>query len=276
MKVQLLYRGAMLDKEEKAAIKQIWHDYAIGLRTEVKKEHIVIGRMSVLPYYSEVYHDIQNMGGMLINDHWGHEYIASMAWYHDFEEFTFPTWFDIRDIPSAIKSSESFVVKGKTNSKKQEWSSKMFAKTGADLSKIIIELNNDSFIGPQGLVFRQFVPLETFDVDFNGMPIVNEWRVFCMQDQILCSQYYWEHKLDDDSAIARAKESFDSEGTPFVKKLIKQYMAVNATAPFYVLDIAKGIDGKWYLVEINDGQMSGLNGLDPVVFYAELGKIFKL
>jgi hypothetical protein len=46
--------------------------------------------------------------------------------------------------------------------------------------------------------------------------------------------------------------------------------AVGDFATFYVADVAQDQNGKWWLVEINDGQMSGLSGNDPYVLYSRL------
>jgi glutathione synthase/RimK-type ligase-like ATP-grasp enzyme len=43
---------------------------------------------------------------------------------------------------------------------------------------------------------------------------------------------------------------------------------------FYTLDIAKMGD-KWRVVEINDGQMSGLSCIDSESFYSKLSSLVK-
>jgi hypothetical protein len=39
---------------------------------------------------------------------------------------------------------------------------------------------------------------------------------------------------------------------------------------FFVIDMAETQSGDWILIEANDGQMSGLNGIDPDVLYSKL------
>ena len=39
---------------------------------------------------------------------------------------------------------------------------------------------------------------------------------------------------------------------------------------FWVRDIAKHQDGRWRLVELNDGNMSGLSCIGPTLFYSNL------
>jgi hypothetical protein len=40
--------------------------------------------------------------------------------------------------------------------------------------------------------------------------------------------------------------------------------------PFFVVDVAETEAGPWRVVEVNDGQMSGLSTIDPDRFYAAL------
>jgi hypothetical protein len=44
---------------------------------------------------------------------------------------------------------------------------------------------------------------------------------------------------------------------------------------YYVIDVAKTAAGKWILIELNDGQMSGLSDNDPDVLYSNLKKSLK-
>lgn len=42
---------------------------------------------------------------------------------------------------------------------------------------------------------------------------------------------------------------------------------------FFVMDVARTEDGKWLLIELNDGQMSGLSENNPEVLYSKLSRI---
>ena len=45
---------------------------------------------------------------------------------------------------------------------------------------------------------------------------------------------------------------------------------VGDRASFYVVDIAKTQSGEWIVIELNDGQMSGLSCNDPKLLYSRL------
>lgn len=47
-------------------------------------------------------------------------------------------------------------------------------------------------------------------------------------------------------------------------------------ATFFVLDVAETATGDWIVIEINDGQMSGLSLCDPHELYSNLAKQVQL
>ena len=49
---------------------------------------------------------------------------------------------------------------------------------------------------------------------------------------------------------------------------------ISKEVKFYVVDFAKTADGKWIVVELNDGQMSGLSMIPPNRFYCNLAKVY--
>ena len=49
-----------------------------------------------------------------------------------------------------------YILKGKTNSRKKLWKTHMFAETKDEMIKVLGNLMDDTFIGDQGVVFRQY------------------------------------------------------------------------------------------------------------------------
>jgi len=43
---------------------------------------------------------------------------------------------------------------------------------------------------------------------------------------------------------------------------------------FYVIDVAKTQSGEWIVIELNDGQFSGLSAIDPNDLYMNLKTVF--
>lgn len=268
MKPVLLFRKDFnFDNEMEIAAK--YFDVYTS-RTAIPKNSTVIGRYSCLPYYHELVNDLQYLDSQLINGLYEHQYIANFDYYYDVAKFTFPTWFQLSDIPFS-KRDKPLVLKGKTNSKKFQWKTHMFAENFQKAVIMSAELLNDAFIGPQGLIFRQYIPLETLEVGINDIPMTNEWRLFFYKNQLISYAYYWGI-LEDLSLIEKIKPDFLENGIDFAYNVAKE---VAEFTNFFVLDIAKTEDGKWILVEVNDGQQSGLNGMiDPEELYSNLSKCF--
>lgn len=256
----ILFRHCRDTLEEFEVAKTCFN--TVDLRSRVPVMSTVIGRYSCLPYYLELERDLATHQSRLINSAVQHFYIANMDWIDDAAEFTFRTWNKLIEVPENIP----LVVKGRTNSRKFEWDSKMMAPSKMMAAKISSDLMNDPLIGQQGLVYREYVPLETFEIGLNGMPMTNEWRCFFLGDKLVDYGYYWT-SLDDLSKAEQAKPDFEEFGLPFAKK-VAHFIAENTN--FFVLDIAKTASGKWILVEVNDGQMSGLSDIPAERFYLNL------
>jgi len=224
-------------------------------------DKLVIGRYSVLPYYKELEKDLALQGSRLVNTFREHNYIADFHWYEDVKKFTPETWFRLQDAP---KDQLPFVLKGRTNSRKFEWDTHMLAKTWADVYRIERDLMQDGLIGDQDIVIRKYEPLKTLEVGLNGLPFANEWRFFFYKCHELSHGFYWS------SSEARGK--IDEKGVTLaldVAHIIEEH------ATFFVLDIAQKENGEWILIEVNDGQMSGLSENDPDTFYSNLANVLK-
>jgi hypothetical protein len=255
--VILFRRGIEADGEFEIAKKYF---KTTGQRTECC-DNLVIPRYSALPYYRELEHDLKNLGCTLINSYEQHRWVADFDYYEDLKEFTPESW-DEHDFPYTNYAGP-FVVKGRTNSRKFEWNKLMFAPTKRDASHIAAELNLDGLIAPQGVIYRKYVPLRTFEIGINGLPFTNEWRFFMLGQRILSYGYYWS--TADDVSLGK----LDTNALALVRKVAE---IASQNINFYVLDIAQTEEGNWILIEVNDGSMSGLSENDPDILYFELRK----
>ena len=221
-------------------------------------ERLVIGRYSVLPYYKELEFDLKEQCSRLINNLQEHRYIASFEYYEDVKEFTPETWFRLQDVPD---DSGPYVLKGLTNSRKFRWNTHMYAADWTDAGKIHSELMQDPLIGEQGVLIRKFEKLKILEVGINGMPMANEWRFFFYRDQLLTNGFYW--------TISEKQGEMNNAGMEFAYRMAD---ILKERTNFFVIDIAEKESGEWILIEVNDGQMSGLSGNDPHRLYAGLKK----
>jgi hypothetical protein len=258
--IKILFRPPdYLDLSEEEVAKTYFD--VIRNRVDVQKGDIVVGRYSVLPFYKELETDLNKLGAKLINTYRQHQYIADIKeWYEDLKDFTPKTWFRLEDVPD---NKGPFVVKGQTNSRKDRWRTHMFANTKREAVETALRLQEDSLISTQDIYVREFVPLNNYMVGLNGMPISEEYRFFICNEFLLSGAYYWSNYLEDIGFTPSARAVPDN----FLAKIIT---AIGNKANFYVVDIAKTQSGEWIVVELNDGQMSGLSCNDPDDLYSAL------
>lgn len=207
---------------------------------------LVIPRYSCWPHYSELSDDLTRQGSVLINTVAQRYFITNFNYYVHVKDFTPKTYFTLEDTPK--DENMSFVVKGRTKSKKHSWNTKMFAKGYTAAANLAMELMDDEEIYRQGIIIREFVPLKVLEIGANGLPFANEWRFFYHGKTKLCNFFYW--------VISEKMGTIDQAGMDFADKIsgiLSEFLT------FFVIDIAQKEDGSWILIEVNDGSTSGVS-----------------
>lgn len=222
------------------------------------KNDTIICRYGVLPHYQELEKDLNLINSKLINSYEQHLYIANFLYYNDIKKYTPKTWFNYVDIDENVP----MVVKGITNSKKMNWDKYMFANNKKEALDKMFLLQEDTYLNNQDIIFRKFEKLKTYEFGINNIPITNEWRFFFLHDQLIDYGYYW--------SISEQTGVIDNQAILFAKKIGH---IISKKVNFYVVDIAQKENGDWIVIEINDGQMSGLSTIPPERFYKNLKKI---
>lgn len=228
------------------------------------QNRLVIPRYSLLPFPHELERDIKLQGGKLINSTLEHQYIANFDYYHDVALWTPRSYFDLQSVP---KTGGPFVLKGRTNSRKHQWLTKMFATDYQDLLQKYWALNEDPLIQDQGIVIRDFVKLKNFGTGINGLDFANEWRFFYYKKTLLSYGYYWSS-----GEIIPEKSSLDPKAIDLANEIAS---VVSENVNGFVLDLAQKENGDWILIEINDLTMSGLSENDPEELYKNLAVALK-
>ncbi len=153
------------------------------------------------------------------------------------------------------------ILKDYVKSRKHEWNEACFIPSAADpfaVERVVrrfLELQEDDL--NEGLVFRKFVefePLATHPI--SGMPLTREYRLFVLDKVVIFRSEYW------------------SEGQYGTDRLPSERFAEELAAVpsrFFTADIAKVQHGDWLVIELGDGQVSGLpENADPLKFYQSL------
>lgn len=258
----VLMRASMAEENEKSIAEKYFKVY--DHRGAVPENSLVIGRYSVLPFYKELEEDLAEKGSHLVNSYSEHRWIADLKnWYEDLKDFTPKTWFKLADIPDDLP----VVLKGETNSKKFSWNTHMFAKNKKEAIQVYGRLMEDSLISQQEIVIRQFVPLKKLLEGLNGLNVSEEYRLFVLNGKVVSGGFYWSSHVDDLSDEVKNSLSWEKIPKPFLNNVLS---ILGCKAPFVVVDIARTEDDNWIVVEVNDGQFSGLSENNPDILYRNL------
>lgn len=256
----LFFRKYSWNKEEIEVAKKYFDVTHSRIRQENK---LVIGRYSVLPFYHEVQNDFLLQQSTLINSTLEHQYIANFDYYYDIEKNTPKTYFEIQHLPE----TGPFFIKGRTNSRKHLGLKNVKAEDKKQAIELYSKMLNDPELEQQGIIFREFVDLEKISESVNEFPFSNEWRLFFYKKELLAFGYYWVN-----SDIILENKDLPPEAILFAKEQAK---IISEQTSFFVMDIARTKSGKWIIIELNDGQMSGLSNVNPDELYSNLAKALK-
>lgn len=153
------------------------------------------------------------------------------------------------------------ILKDYVKSQKHYWSEACFipsADSVPDIERVtnrFIELQEDELVG--GLVYREFTPFKIIGHHpQSGMAVAKEIRVFVMDKQILSIHNYWE--------------GFDIQFTTNEIEGVVMDIAKIFPSNFFTIDLAQCESGQWMIVEVGDGQVSGIPDNNYTYFYESL------
>ena len=223
--------------------------------------------------YDYLYQALKEKNMMLINtpDQYK-KYHLLPGWYHDFEKETPKScWIEGTDIDEITKIAQKlfgpYVVKDYVKSLKHYWKDAAFIKDIGDQKEVkrvvtnFIRFQGDQLLG--GIVLRKYEPLKFIGYHpESGMPLSEEYRVFVLQNQIININNYW--KTD-------AKKSLTDEEWDWITKI-----GENICSNFITIDLARKKDGSLIIMEMGDGQVSGLQELSADQFYQSIEATEKL
>ncbi len=155
------------------------------------------------------------------------------------------------------------IVKDYVKSRKHEWFEACYIQNASDVDKVnnvvkkFIELQGDDL--NEGIVFREFINLEFLDNHIkSNMPLSKEFRVFFVDGEPAYLVNYWD-------------EGEYGDIMPELKPFLN--VAKKIQSKFFTMDIAKVENGGWIIMELGDGQVSGLpNCADLKCFFSNIKK----
>lgn len=202
------------------------------------------------------------------------------SWYRDLEGYTPKSvWVPQDQMDSTLSArlpsllAEGFgeggvIVKDYIKSQKHNWFDACYIPDVRDADNVrrvvakFLDLQEGFFVG--GLVFRRFVPLKRVGTHPKSkMPLVNEWRAFLWNRELMYLAPYWAEGADYGAV--------PSPDPGFIRALGEKI-----STGFMAIDVAELEGGAWTAVEINDGGSAGIPeggtqaGLGPEAFYEAL------
>ena len=124
----------------------------------------------------------------------------------------------------------------------------------------------------QEIYIREYVPLITYAKGIADLPITKEFRIFVYKEQVLTGGFYWSSW--GDTCLEADPKWVAPEWTEIPWSFLSLVLT-KINAPFYAVNIAQDDTGRWWVVDLNDGQMSGLSGNDPKQLYFHLFNMLK-
>ena len=160
--------------------------------------------------------------------------------------------------------TNAVIVKDFVKSEKHHWSEACYIPNASDaehalaVAQNFLRLRGDDLQG--GLVFRRFEKFRSVGTHpKSGMPLTEEFRAFVLDGKIMMVMNYWDE--------------VDYPGTlPDFQMLLPAVASISSR--FFTVDFARRENGEWMIVELGDGQVSGLpDNADLKQFYGSLGAI---
>lgn len=268
----IYYRESMMDIYERAAAQKAGF-YTTDLLTDLVDAYprnplydcspVLVPRYSVLPFLDNIYDEFANAAVTPINSLRSLKWIMNLEnWVEALGDMTPRTWSVLAEIPQ----EGPFVLKGATNSKKHYWNTHMFAPNKQEAIRVYGLLAEDCMIGEQKIFIREFEPLVTLIEGINGIPVTKEFRLFFYKTTLLCSGFYWQNYVEDLPYVP----AFDCPASFYTEAARRVHEASGAV--FFVIDVGQKQDGSWTVIEVNQGEMSGLSCCDPEELYRNLSR----
>lgn len=221
--------------------------------------------------YRRLYDALAERGMLLVNDPDAYVHAHHLpGWYAALEGHTpRSVWLpaqgevamdEVMDLLRPFGDGPVF-LKDFVKSRKHEWTEACFIPAASDRSSVervvrrFLELQESDLAG--GLVFRAFVDLAPAGRHpKSGMPLAREQRIFFLDGEPIASMRYWDEV---------------EYASPVAPEVELSALARRVRSRFISMDVAELLGGGHTIIEVGDGQVSGLpDHADRQAFYQGL------
>lgn len=233
----------------------------------ISGETVYRGWMMSPEQYRTLYLLLERQGIRMVNtpEDYNHYHLLP-RWYEEFSaETAYSIWNKSDSLDDALDLTQGlegpYIVKDYVKSRKHEWLDACYIADIRDRNEAARVIGNflkrqgSTLVG--GVVLRQFMSLKAIGYHAQSdMPISKEYRVFIYQRRILAMDDYWE--------------SYERGTLSLEERAWIETMAQRVQSPLVTMDLARREDGTLIIMELGDGQVSGLQQIPPMVFYEAL------
>lgn len=243
--------------------QKLFEKNTVALNCQITQDTIYIYRGWMLKpgLYAKLVNFIQSQGGKMLNNLVEYEATHLLPnWAIGQDQLKTRWTSDLSDasICQLLKQFNGAVtIKDFVKSQKYEWDEAFYIPNTNDTIHALqvvhnfVERQGTELVG--GLVMRKFVELKSLGKhQKSNTPIFEEYRAFYLNNVPLTVINYWTEKK-----IALS---------PADQKLI-QLSGKEIPSNFYTIDFARKANGQLIIMEMGDGQVSGLQDYDESTFY---------
>lgn len=155
-------------------------------------------------------------------------------------------------------------VKGAVKSNKDQGWDAVIANDLTELRTLVQSTMQNAYRTRGKVIIRELVKLRTVATDVNGFPIGREYRAFVYEQDILDYGFYWDEYDDTYPLSSDDRESIRALAVDTARRV---------DVPFVSVDLAQVESGQWIVIEIGDGQFSGLSQISPLRLWQKLSQI---
>ncbi len=209
-----------------------------------------IGYIPNAERYAAIYAAAQRRGIRLANSPSEHERATELDLAYPFLAGLTPasrTFASLAEIEASALVYPVF-VKGAVQSRKSRGWRACVARDGDELLELARFLFALASRSRGRVLVRELLTLRHHRTGPGGFPLGREFRVFVWRGEVVGWGYYWEG--EDELAATTAPERDQVHG-------LALEAARRLSIPYLSVDIGQDVNGRWWVIEVGDGQFSG-------------------
>ncbi|KAB8145597.1 DUF4343 domain-containing protein [Chloroflexia bacterium SDU3-3] len=223
-----------------------------------------VGRFGATENYAELYQQLAESGVALIHTPEQYGLASELThWYPLLADLTpRSVWFE--QPPSAAEVEQHFswpiFLKGSRQTSRHR-AALSILRSPQDYTRAMEEYRRNPILHWQAVVCRELVPLRPVPApESDTIPPAFEFRTFWWRGQCVGAGPYWAAVAAYTWTKAEQREAL----------AVAQEAARRLDLPFLVVDVAQTREGRWIVIEVNDGQESGYAGIAPVALWQRI------